>query len=153
MGTLKQARYLRENNENAKITVFYIDIRTIGREEKFYYDLLEDENISFVKGKVAKISETSDNNVMLDVHDTMSRDNLHEEFDMAVLATGVVPNTIDADIPLDLKYDEYGFVDGSTDINGVFAVGCAKRPCDVSRSTKDSTGAALKAIQYINGRT
>jgi len=57
MGTLKQARYIRENLPDAKITIFYIDIRTIGRFEKFYYDLLDDPNISFIKGKVAKITE------------------------------------------------------------------------------------------------
>jgi quinone-modifying oxidoreductase subunit QmoA len=150
MGTLKQIRYLRENNEDAKATMFYIDIRTVGREEKFYYDLLEDDKISFVKGKVANITEIADSNgLTLDVQDTMTRDNLHEDFDMVVLATGVVPNHADVKFPFELKYDEYGFIDGSTDQEGVFAVGCAKRPCDVSRATKDSTGAALKAIQCL----
>jgi quinone-modifying oxidoreductase subunit QmoA len=150
MGTLKQIRYLRENNENAKATMFYIDIRTVGREEKFYYDLLEDEKVSFIKGKVANITEMPDNQgLTLDVQDTMTRDNLHENFDMVVLATGVVPNTAGVKLPFELKYDEYGFTDGSTDQNGVFAVGCARRPCDVSRATKDSTAAALKAIQCL----
>ena len=151
MGSLKQARYVREKNEAARITIFYIDIRTIGREEKFYYDLLEDENVSFVKGKVAKISEEpGSNNLILDVEDTLTRDNLHSNFDMVVLATGVVPNTSDLKIPFELNYDEYGFIDGSTDVDGIYAAGCVKRPCDVSRTTKDSTAAALKAIQCLN---
>ena len=150
MASLKQARYLREYNENARATVFYIDIRTVGREEKFYYDLLEEENVSFVKGKVAGISEEPDSkNLELVVQDTMSRDNLHLQFDMVVLATGMVPSTADAKIPLDLKYDEYGFIDGSTDLEGVYAAGCVKRPCDVSTTTKDSTAAVLKAIQCL----
>jgi len=152
MGSLKQIRYLREKDENAKATMFYIDIRTVGREEKFYYDLLEDDKISFVKGKVAKISEEPDShNLILDVQDTMSRDNLHEKFDLVVLATGVVPNSADMKMPFELQYDEYGFIDGATDVEGVYAVGCAKRPCDVSRATKDSISAALKAIQCIKG--
>lgn len=152
MGSLKQVRYLREQNDDAKATVFYIDIRTVGREEKFYYDLLDDDKISFVKGKVAEISENpASGNLILDVQDTMTRDNLHEEFDMIVLATGVVPNAIDFKLPFELKHDAYGFIDGSTSINGVYAAGCAKRPCDVSRTTKDSAAAALKAIQCLNG--
>ena len=151
MGSLKQARYIREKNENAKITIFYIDIRTIGREEKFYYDLLEDENVSFIKGKVAEINEEPEsNNLILDVEDTLSRETLHRGFDMVVLATGIVPNTADVKIPFELKYDEYGFIDGSSNVDGVYATGCAKRPCDVSRTTKDSTAAALKAIQCVN---
>ena len=153
MGSLKQARYLREKNEDSKATVFYIDIRTIGSLEKFYYEMLEDANVSFVKGKVAKISEDPDSkDLLLDVEDTLSREKLHGQFDLVVLATGVVPNTADVKIPFELKYDAYGFIDGSTDVDGVYPVGCAKRPCDVSRATKDSAAAALKAIQcLING--
>jgi len=70
---------------------------------------------------------------------------------MVVLATGMVPNTDDLNLPFKPQYDDYGFIDGGTDIEGVFAVGCVKRPCDVSRSTKDSTAAALKAIQCLKG--
>lgn len=153
MGSLKQARYIREKNENSKATVFYIDIRTIGSLEKFYYDMLEDANVSFVKGKVAKISEEPESqDLLLDVEDTLSDETLHGQFDLVVLATGVVPNTADVKFPFELKYDEYGFIDGSTDVDGVYPAGCAKRPCDVSRATKDSTAAALKAIQcLING--
>jgi quinone-modifying oxidoreductase subunit QmoA len=150
MASLKQARFLREQNEDAKATVFYIDIRTIGYLEKFYYDMLEDENVSFVKGKVARIGEEAGSrDLTLDVEDTLSGQALHESFDLVVLATGVVPNTADVKIPFELKYDAYGFVDGSTDVKGVYAAGCAKRPCDVSRTTKDSTAAALKAIQCL----
>jgi len=69
---------------------------------------------------------------------------------MVVLATGVVPNTADSPIPLNLEYDEYGFLDGATSVEGVYAAGCATHPCDVSRATKESTAAALKAIQCIN---
>ncbi len=152
MGSLKQARYIREKYENTKITVFYIDIRTIGRLEKYYFDLLEDENISFIKGKVAKINEDPvSKNLTLDVEDTISRENLHRDFDMVVLATGIVPNTADTKLPAEVKYDEYGFIDGSAEVEGIYAAGCATHPCDVSRSTKEATGAVLKAIQCLYG--
>jgi quinone-modifying oxidoreductase subunit QmoA len=151
MASLKQARFLREQNESSKATVFYIDIRTIGYLEQFYYEMLEDENVSFTKGKAAKISEdAASKDLLLDVEDTLSGEILHGTFDMVVLATGMVPNTADVRIPFELKYDAYGFVDGSTEVDGVYAAGCAKRPCDVSRTTKDSTAAALSAIQCLN---
>jgi len=151
MGSLKQVRYLREKDENTKATVFYIDIRTVGRLEKFYYDMLDDENVTFTKGKVAAINEVAGSkNLVLDVEDTLSPENLHHEFDMVILATGIVPNTADGKIPITLKYDDYGFVDGTTEIDGIYAAGCARRPCDVSRATKDSTAAAMKAVQCLN---
>ncbi len=152
MASLKQIRYLREKNENAIATVFYIDIRTIGREEKFYYDTLEDEKVSFIKGKVAKINEDSaSGDLVLDVEDTLNRETLHNKFDMVVLATGMVPNTADLKIPFELKYDQYSFIDRSANIEGIYAAGCAKSPCDVSRTTKEATAAALKAIQCLGG--
>ncbi len=150
MASLKQARYLRESNEDAKVTVFYIDIRTIGRLEKFYYGLLEDANVSFVKGKVGKITEDpGSKDLILDVEDTIAGEKPEQSFDMVVLATGIVPNTADVKIPFELEYDEYGFVDSVTDVDGIYAAGCAKHPCDVSRATKESTAAALKAIQCV----
>lgn len=150
MASMKQARYLREQNENAKATIFYIDIRAVGRLEKFYFDLLEDPNIAFVKGKVAEVTEDpGTQDLVLEVEDTISGDRLSQSFDLVVLATGIVPNTAENKLPFDLTYDAYGFIDGSTTIDGIYAAGCAKRPCDVSRTTKDSTAAALKAIQCL----
>jgi quinone-modifying oxidoreductase subunit QmoA len=150
MASLKQARFLRESNENSKATIFYIDIRTVGRDEKFYYDMLDDENVSFIKGKVAEINEIPESkNLRLKVEDTLAHQKLQEEFDLVVLATGMVPNTAEVKVPFDLTYDEYGFVDGTTDVDGIYAVGCVKHPCDVSRTTKESTAAALKAIQCL----
>jgi quinone-modifying oxidoreductase subunit QmoA len=61
-----------------------------------------------------------------------------------------VPNAVDLKIPIELNYDEYGFIEGATGVDGVYAAGCAKHPCDVSRTTKDSTAAALKAVQRLN---
>lgn len=152
MASLKQVRYLRERDPEVEVTVFYIDIRTIGYLEDFYYELLEDERVTFFKGKVAEIQEDPETQqLILDVEDTVSGYVQHETFDLAVLATGVVPNTADAKIPFEIGYDEYGFVDGSTDVEGVYAAGCAKRPCDVSRTTKDATAAVLHAVQCLNG--
>lgn len=151
MASLKQARYVREQCPEATITVFYIDIRTIGRQEKFYVDMLEDDHVSFVKGKVAKVTEApGTGNLMLDVEDTLAGDRLRETFGMVVLASGIVPNSADAKVPVSLEYDAYGFIDGTTGVPGIYAAGCAKRPCDVSRAVKDSTAAALKAVQCLN---
>ena len=150
MASLKQARYVREKNENSKATIFYIDIRAVGRHEKFYYDMLEDPGVSFIKGKVAEIYEDpASNNLILDVEDTMMKRLLHPGFDLVVLATGMAPNTADVPIPFDLKYDDYGFIDGSAGVDGVYAAGCTKHPCDVSKAVKEAMAASIKAIQSL----
>ena len=150
MASLKQARYLREQNQDIEITIFYIDIRTVGRLESFYTELLADEKVTFVKGKVAKITEDpGSGNLTLEVEDTLAGEKPEAEFDMVVLATGIVPSTAEAPIPFELEYDDYGFLDSGTDVDGIYVAGCAKHPCDVSAATKESTAAALKAIQCV----
>ena len=150
MASLKQVRYVREQIPGAKVTVFYIDIRTIGRLERFYDDLLEDGEVSFVKGKVARITQDSPSQeLILEVEDTLAGQKPDLRFDLVVLATGVVPNTPDFELPTELKIDEHGFLEADTGVEGVFVAGCASHPCDVSRTTKEATAAALKAIQCL----
>jgi len=149
MGSLKQARYIREKLPEAEITIFYIDIRTIGRLEKFYYDLLGDEKIKFVKGKVPKITEGENKQPILHVEEMMAGKKLEAAFDLVILAAGVVPNAADEKLPgAAFKYDENGFVVDDYQA-GLIGAGCSKRPLDVSRSVKDATAAALKAIQAV----
>jgi len=151
MASLKQTRYLRDINENSKVTIFYIDIRAIGRHESFFNNLLEDDHVAFIKGKAAEINEAPDSeDLIVDVEDTISRKNLHMRFDMVVLATGMEPYSLDIETPFHLEVDGYGFLQGANNVPGVYAVGCAKRPCDVSSAAKGATSAALKAIQLMN---
>jgi quinone-modifying oxidoreductase subunit QmoA len=149
MGSLKQARYVRERLPDAQVTIFYIDIRTIGRHEEFYYDLLKDEHVAFVKGKVARVV-ANDGALALTAEDTIGGQIVQQDFDLVVLATGVVPNSVDSPIPgLEVQVDHYGFVVNPTERSGVYGVGCAVRPTEVSRSVKDATAAALRAIQDV----
>ena len=154
MGSLKQARYVREKEPDARVTIFYIDIRSVGRLEKFYYDLLEDPGISFIKGKVAKIEQTEGSkDLALDVEDTLAGQSRHDSFDLVVLATGMVPSTVEQQFPFNLKFDGYGFINCAEQraaMDGIYAAGCAKHPCDVSSAARDATGAALKAIQCLS---
>ena len=55
--------------------------------------------------------------------------------------------------PFDLKFDDYGFINCAEQraaMDGIYAAGCAKHPCDVSSAARDATGAALKAIQCLS---
>ena len=149
MASLKQARYVREKLPEANVTIFYIDIRPTGRHEKFYYDLLGDEKVTFVKGKVAKVTEESGGGLKLDVEDSITGVKHGDTFDLVVLATGMVPNMAAGKLPIaDLTLDEYGFVVDGQD-KGIFAAGVARHPIEVTRTVKEGTGAALKAIQFI----
>jgi quinone-modifying oxidoreductase subunit QmoA len=147
MASLKQARYVRELLPQADVSIFYVDIRTIGRHERFYTDLLADERVSFVRGRVAGVRPDGEA-LELEVRETADGRPLLARFDLVVLAVGIVPNHADAPLPgVVLETDEFGFIVGASEDHGIFAVGCASRPADVSRSVKSATAAALRAVR------
>ncbi len=146
MASLKQARYVREALPHADVSIFYVDLRTIGRHERFHYDLLSDEKISFVRGRVTSVRQDGEA-LELEVRETADGQALRARFDLVVLAVGIVPNCADAPLPgLDLETDEFGFIGGASEDRGIFAIGCASRPADVSRSVRSATAAALRAV-------
>ncbi len=151
MASLKHATYIREQYPDAKIYIYYIDMRTPGlKYEKFYAKLKADENVFFVKGKVAEVSEESGSgNIKLVAEDTLSGEKIRQSVDMLVLATGMQP-TCAIDKPnADLNYNEEGFILNDFQKGGMFAAGCANKPADVVTSNQNATGMALKAIQTL----
>jgi quinone-modifying oxidoreductase, subunit QmoA len=153
LASMKQATYVREQYPDAKVYIFYIDIRAMDRLEDFYRMVKEDQNINFFKGKVAKIDEDpATKNLVLRVEDTTTG-SLHEiTVDMAVLATGMQPNTSEFPVPASVPHDEYGFAAPSEATPGICAAGCTRTPTGVAESVQDGTAAALKAIQSIARR-
>jgi len=153
MASMKQATYVREQYPDAKIYIFFIDIRTTDRLEDFYYKVKEDENIQFFKGKVAKITQDEDGKgLLLRVEETTAGALQEISVDMVVLATGMQPNTSDAPLPVEVAYDDYGFLASQVPRPGIYAAGCTRTPTGVSESVQDGTAAALKAIQSIARR-
>ena len=154
MASLKQATYVRERYPEAKIYVFYIDIRTPGyRYERFYEKIKEDENTFLIKGKVAEVSEDPETkNITVVAENAVTGEKIHQTVDMAVLATGMQPTAATAKLPADLNYNDDGFIINDFDTGGMFAAGCANKPADVVSSNQNATGMALKAIQTLVNR-
>ncbi|MBI5533837.1 MAG: CoB--CoM heterodisulfide reductase iron-sulfur subunit A family protein [Deltaproteobacteria bacterium] len=151
MAAMKQAMYVRAQIPDARITIFFIDIRAMDRLDSFYQELKRDEKIRFFKGKVAKIDEEgSTNNLVLRVEDTNDA-TLHElKMDLVVLATGMQPNTYDDPVPAkSVEYDDHGFISPPDGKPGIYPTGCTRTPGNVSDAAQDGTGAALKAIQSV----
>ncbi len=152
MASLKHATYIRERYPEAKIYIFYIDMRTPGyRYEKFYKKIKEDENVFFIKGKVAEVEQAADNHqITVVAENAVTGEKIRETVDLVVLATGMQPTAANAKLPADeLKYTEDGFIINDFEQGGMFAAGCANKPADVVSSNQNATGMALKAIQTL----
>jgi len=154
LATLKHAMYVKEQYPEAKIQIYYIDIRTPGLyEQRFYWKIKDDPNVIFTKGKVAGITEEpGTNDVIVEVEDIYGGSKIKAKFDMVVLATGMEVSTKGAKVGIDIPYTPDGLVDDAILKKGIYAVGTMKSPADVARSVQDATGAAIKSIQSVKRR-
>ena len=146
MASFKQAHYVMDKCPDAEVTIFYIDRRTQGRLEDYLQNLEDLEKVTLAKGKVSDVLLNKETGLLqVKSEATLLGELKGKEFDLVVLATGMVPNGLSAETGLELETDEWGFiVPGRTP--GVYPVGVAKRPVDVSTANQDATGTALRAI-------
>jgi len=95
--TLKQAMLARELDNEIQAYVLYKDIRAPGQYEDFYRRVQEDSEIFFTKGEVISVEETADNNLIVNMEDTLIGKQIQVEADLVVLATGMVPVAADGE--------------------------------------------------------
>jgi quinone-modifying oxidoreductase, subunit QmoA len=149
LASLKQASYVRELYPDSKVKIFYIDIRTPGLyENRFYTKIKEDQSVSFLKGKVAKVEQAQNGDVKVTAEDIQGGTKITETFDMVVLATGMQPST-ESFKGAGITPTDDGFVDQATLPKGIYATGTLKTPVDVARSAQDATGVVMKSIQSL----
>ena len=151
MASLKQTTYLREKfGDEGKSTVYYIDIRAIDRIDDFYQKVQADENVTFIKSKVASITQDKDENPVLNGVNTEGYQRYANTHDLVVLAIGMEPSTAGSDFPIDVVVNEHGFIEQDESNGSIFAAGCSSDALDVNRAVQSGTASALRAIQVIN---
>ena len=91
--SLKQAMYVREQYPDAKIYVIYKDIRSPAQYERFYVNAQQDEALFLTKGEIAAVGVDSDDQIAIDVRETLLGEDIRIKADLVVLATGMVPTT------------------------------------------------------------
>ncbi len=117
-------------------------------ENRFYTKIKEDQNVSFLKGKVAKVEQAQNGDVKVTAEDIHGGSKVTETFDMVVLATGMQP-TAGSLKSAGVAVTDDGFVDQATLPKGIYATGTLKTPVDVARSAQDATGVVMKSIQSL----
>ena len=155
MASLKQTRYLREQNPDAEIHVHYIDVRSNGMLEDFYQSVQDDEKVHFHRGKVGKVSlNESTGKLVVEAEDSITCKMMKNEVELVVLATGMKPATKNLLVKKSLV-DNNGFISisgsGKSGLCRQFGCGVITEPKDVSATVQEATGAVLKAIQTFSG--
>ena len=160
MYSVKQNQLIMGALPLAEVTVHYMDIRAPGKRYDEFYEGAKSMGATYIKGRVAKITEKDDGNLILRYEDIEHSGALVEaEYDMVVLAVGVQPNRevdrlFSGD---DLALDPYHYVaepnedtePGRTNIPGVFVAGAASGAKDITNSILHAGAAAAQVAAHL----
>jgi len=143
----------------ADVTIYYINIRSFGKGFEEFYDQAKGMGVNFIKGKIGKISEKENGDLILRYEDINENVVKEAEHDMVVLSVGVLPNTDSAALFTDseLKLDHFNFVyqadplasPAKTSIGGVFVAGTSTGPMDIPDSILSAGAASAEVISYL----
>ncbi len=160
MYSIKQNQLIMGALPIAEVTVHYMDIRAPGKRYDEFYEQSKAMGATFVKGRVANITEKDDGNLILRYEDIDNGGRLAEtEYDLVVLAVGVQPNPEAQALFTDgaLAVDPQRWVaeadedlnPGATSIPGVFVAGAASGPKDIADSIVHAGSTAAQVAAYL----
>jgi len=159
MYSMKQAQLLMGALPMADVTIYYIDIRAFGKGYEEFYEQAKGMGVNFIKGKVAKITEKENGNLILRYEDFEEGKVKEAEHDLVVLSVGILPNTSYSSIfkNVEIKKDTFNYVyqphildsPAKTNIEGVFVCGTSTGPMDIPDSILSAGSAAAETISYL----
>ncbi|MHC1705508.1 MAG: FAD-dependent oxidoreductase [Tenuifilaceae bacterium] len=162
MYSIKQAQLLMGALPMADITIYYMDIRAFGKGYEEFYQQSKSMGVSFIKGKVAKITpkDVESGDLILRYEDVTTGILKEAKHDLVVLSVGVLPNNEITKVftNQDLQLDEQNYIKqveelispSLTSIEGVFVAGTAAGPKDIPDSILSAGSAASEAAGYIS---
>jgi len=158
MFALKEAIIAREHAPGLKTTIFFMDIRAVGKEFEDYRTRAEKEHEITIHRNVraASVQENPETKNLTVLY-MSPKSVVSEDFDMVVLSTGLVPPSGSKELAkiLGVKVTEYGFAATdiysplSTNVPGIYVVGTFSAPKDIPQSVAEASGAAAKAGSHI----
>jgi len=160
MYSVKQNQLIMGTLPLADVTMHYMDIRAAGKRYNEFYEQSKDMGAAYIKGRVAKITEKDDGDLIVRYEDVENGGQIVEaEYDLVVLAVGIQPNR---DVERlftgeKLGLDEYFYVaepdidlqPGRTDIPGVFVAGTAAGVKDIVDSILHAGAAAAQVAAHL----
>jgi len=157
MYALKQALLLKHYIHDVDITIYHMDIRAFGKGYEQFYRRVKDEGVNIVKGKVAKITEVENRDLVVRVEDLSGGGKVMEyRHEVVVLSQGLIPGWTPNGV-VDVQLGEDGFIKTTqpklrpsvTNREGVFIAGVAAGPKDIPDSIVDAGAAAMEAANYL----
>lgn len=159
MYTAKHAMLCREKYPDTEVYVFYIDVRTPGKNfDEFYRRAVEEYGVHYIKGMVGKVVP-QDGKLKVQASDLLGGRQLHIDADMVVLAAAIEPDKSARPLAtmLTASMDTNDFfteahpklrpVESPT--AGIFLSGACQGPKDIPETVAQASAAAAKVIGLL----
>ncbi len=159
MYTAKHAMLTRDKYPDTEVYVFYIDVRTPGKNfDEFYRRAVEEYGVNYIKGMVGKVTPEGDK-LKVQASDLIANKQLHIDADLVVLAAAIEPDKSARPLAtmLTASMDTNDFfteahpklrpVESPT--AGVFLSGACQGPKDIPETVSQAGAAASKVIGLL----
>ena len=156
------AMEIREELPDCHVYIYYMDIRTYGLNETYYWKSQEEFKVKYIKARIAEV--TSDGQkLIVKGEDTLVKRPITIPFDMVVHAIGMDPNVDNKSIAgvFGVNLQEHGHIAkghaygslGETSRAGVFVAGAATGPETIDDSIAQGNAAAMAAFALVNRKS
>jgi heterodisulfide reductase subunit A2 len=162
MYALKYTHLIKEKvGHDTAVYDFYIDQRCYGKGYEEFYQRCQAEGTTFIRGKVAEITDRAENpdekeKLIAIAEDTLLGERLRIPVDMVVLCTAIQSRSDSTDVGRIFgvsqgsdgffleEHPKLGPLNTATD--GVFLAGACQSPKDIPDTVAQASGAAAKAL-------
>jgi heterodisulfide reductase subunit A len=159
MYTAKHVILVKDKYPDMDVHVFYIDVRTPGKNfDEFYRRAAEENGVNYVKGMVGKVAPVG-GRLLVQGSDLINNKQLHIEADMVVLAAAIEPDASARELAtlLTASIDNHGFMNEAhpklrpveSPTAGVFLSGVCQGPKDIPETVAQASACAAKVIGLL----
>jgi heterodisulfide reductase subunit A len=155
---LKQALELKELVPQARLRVYYRDLRTIKKEWEDLYTRAREAGIVFMRGRVKDIRAGEDGGIVIEADQDLGQWASRDRVDLAVLAVGLRPGdnaALKEVLKLPVGPDGF-FLEAhpklrplETVLDGIYLAGACQGPKDLAESITQGSGAAAKILALM----
>jgi heterodisulfide reductase subunit A len=158
MVAVKQAVMAKDHSDTPlDCAVFYIDIRTQGKDFDRYYENAGNNGVRFIPARIHTIDALPETEDLLLRYADEHGHPQEETFDMVVLSTGleVSRDAIQLSNTLGVELDKYHFTrsdsfhPAATSRSGIYACGAFTGPKDIPQSVMEASAAACAATENL----
>jgi len=157
MYAIKEAVLAKEHAHNVDAAIFYMDMRTYGKDFERYYENAKIRGVRFIRSRVHTINELHDQSLCIE-YVTENGISVVEGFDMIVLSHGleVAKETIKLANKLNINLVSNNFVESKTfspvasSRPGIYICGALAGPKDIPLSVVEASAAACAATSKLS---